>query len=68
MNLLKLDKTNDNAGLLDFKNLTENYTANLCVYSGILNVVPQNILCEELIDGIPVISFMFGKLIDYAKR
>ncbi|KAK9728753.1 Ferric reductase NAD binding domain [Popillia japonica] len=68
LNLLKLDKTNDNAGLLDFKNLTENYTANLCVYSGILNVVPQNILCEELIDGIPVISFMFGKLIDYAKR
>ncbi|KAI4458024.1 thada/death receptor interacting protein [Holotrichia oblita] len=68
LNLLKLDKSNDNQGLFHFKDITENYTANLCVYSGILNVVPENILCEELIDGIPVISFMFGRLIDCAKR
>ncbi|KRT82581.1 hypothetical protein AMK59_4444, partial [Oryctes borbonicus] len=68
LTLLKLDKTQENEGLFNFKGIMKNYTANLCIYLGILNVVPENILCEEVIDGIPVISFMFGKLVDCAKR
>ncbi|GJQ88097.1 hypothetical protein Trydic_g13108 [Trypoxylus dichotomus] len=66
--LLKLDKTEDKEGLFNFKDIIKNYTANLCIYLGILNVVPENVLCEEVIDGIPVISFIFGKLVDCAKR
>ncbi|XP_022900638.1 tRNA (32-2'-O)-methyltransferase regulator THADA [Onthophagus taurus] len=63
-----LKPENDVTSAFNSKKLPKNHTTNLYFYSGILNVLPQSILCEETIDGVPVISFMFGELLDTAKR
>lgn len=48
--------------------ISENLTALICVYSAIVNNVPEEVLCETLYCDVPVIVYIFNQLMNLTSK